>query len=173
MRRAEHAPPRRREARCLRVDGSNPVVPGLSQHVWLGLCAAPLFVLLLWIAIGERGPRTLPLPYGVELPTVVAATTACVALSVALALSAWRQAFGLVVLGVVLIAIGVFWIALQGPPIAGPVLWSNGRHGIHANDWWGLVPIGAGLAAWLRVWRGRDCGSTAHSGTRASEHDER
>ena len=143
------------------------------RYLWLGLALGPIAVLVLWFVIGERGPKSLPLPYGVKIPTVVAATVACVALSAALALCAWRQGFGLVALGIVLVAIGLFWIALQGPPLAGPVLWSDGRHGIHANDWWGLVPIVAGLAAWWWGWRGRHCGSTAYSGTRASEHDKR
>jgi len=86
----------------------------------------------------------------VELPTAVAATIACVALSAALALCAWRRRIGLLVLGFVLVGIGMFWIALQGPPISGPLVWSSGSHGIHANDWWGLAPIGAGTAA---LWR--------------------
>ncbi len=106
----------------------------------------PLVVLVLWLAIGERGARDLPLADSVELPTVVAASVACLALSAALTLCVWRRELGFGVLGVVLVGIGVFWIALQGPPISGSLLWSSGSHGIHANDWWGLIPIAAGMA---------------------------
>lgn len=142
--------------------------PTTHRPTWLGLAALPLVVLVVWTAIGERGPRALPLPDSVELPTAVAATIACLALSAALALCAWRQRLGLAVLGLLLMGIGVFWISLQGPPISGSLVWSSGSHGIHANDWWGLIPIGAGVAAWVWAWRSRHRGS-AHSGPSAGE----
>ena len=140
--------------------------PSTNQPTWLGLAALPLVALALWIAIGERGPTALPLPDSVELPTAVAATIACVALSAALALCAWRRRIGLLVLGFVLVGIGMFWIALQGPPISGSLVWSSGSHGIHANDWWGLIPIVAGVVAWVWAWRSRHRGS-AHTGPSA------
>ena len=132
----------------------------------LCLATLPLVVLASWIAIGERGPRALPLPDSVELPTVVAACVACLALSAALALCAWRQLLGLAMLGVVLVGIGVFWISLQGPPISGSLVWSSGSHGIHANDWWGLIPIGAGVAAWVWAWRSRPGAASRRRGQR-------
>ena len=82
-------------------------------------------------------------------------------------LCAWYRRLGLVVLGLVLVGIGVVWIALQGPPGSGSVLWQIGSHGINANDWWGLIPISAGVAAWVWAWRSRHSGS-ANTGEVAS-----
>lgn len=134
---------------------------------WAALAAVPLVVLAGWVVTGTRGPDRLELPFGqvVDTSTVMALTA--LALTAALAWVAVDRTWGLVALGLVLVAIAGFWPIVQENKFSGPVVVEVGTHGLHRNDALALIPGGLGLAAMAfaaRRWRnGRGGGRADHA----------
>jgi hypothetical protein len=136
---------------------------------WAALAAVPLVVLVAWIATGTRGPDRLWLPFGqvVDTSTVMALTA--LALTVALAWCAISRWWGLMALGLLLMAIAGFWPIVQENKFSGPVVVGIGTHGLHRNDALALVPGGLGLAAIVVAERRRRVGARAIASTQGAD----
>lgn len=121
----------------------------MSDRRWVLLALVPPTALIGWIVTGQRGPNQLRLPFGhvVDTSTVMALTA--ISLSVALLCCAATRIAGLVVLGLVLVAIAGFWPIVQGNKFSGPVVVEAGTHGLHTNDVLALVPAALGAAAFV------------------------
>jgi hypothetical protein len=134
---------------------------------WLAAAAAPLVVLAGWVATGRRGPERLELPRSQAVDTSTVMVVAALALSGALLYCARHRTRGLVVLGLVLVAIAGFWPIVQENKFSGPVLVGVGNHGLHRNDALALIPAGLGLAvitiAGRRHRAGRRSGRSDHA----------